>query len=237
MKDKSLTSWALLCSKLCLAFLTRHLCLRRIWWIMKTASFTVQGTKAIFHQRHRALAAARGKWREKLWWLFCRQVISAGEKEKKPHETEQQNNTANIVWEQVSQGGHWVPVHRVFLKQGNTDGSVYGWGLVAGMSQHSWGELNPCSEILLEAVLRQLPGDWVPAGLDWEKLSIPCWHPWLELSLGPTHTFNHCFYNPTLNPDPIFPTSWCHLFPSCYARSGIGAALTTRGTLEGWSTS
>lgn len=64
MKDKSLTSRALLRSKLCLALLTRHLCFRRIWWIMKTASFTVQGTKAIFHWHHYALAAARGKWRK-----------------------------------------------------------------------------------------------------------------------------------------------------------------------------
>lgn len=106
MKDKSLTSWALLCSKLCLASLTRHLCFRRIWWIMKTASFTVQGTKAIFHLRHCALASARGKWRKNSGDFFSSQVISAGEKGKKKTEREQQNNTANLVWEQVSEGGH-----------------------------------------------------------------------------------------------------------------------------------
>lgn len=83
MKDMSLTSWALLRSKLCLALLTRHLCFRRIWWIMKTASFTVQGTKAIFHWHLYALAAAKEKCMKKLRWLFSSQVISAGKKNNK----------------------------------------------------------------------------------------------------------------------------------------------------------
>ena len=100
MKDMSLTSWALLCSKLCLALLTCHLCFRRIWWIMKTASFTVQGTKAIFHWHLYALAAAKEKCMKKLRWLFSSQVISAGEK-KKP------KNITNILWEQVHTHRQW----------------------------------------------------------------------------------------------------------------------------------
>lgn len=102
MKDKSLTSRALLRSKLCLALLTRHLCFRRIWWIMKTASFTVQGTKAIFHWHHYALAAARGKWRKNSSDFSAVKWFLQGKWKK----TKQRNNTANIVWEQVSQGGH-----------------------------------------------------------------------------------------------------------------------------------
>ena len=94
MKDMSLTSWALLCSKLCLALLTCHLCFRRIWWIMKTASFTVQGIKAIFHWHLYALAAVKEQCMKKLRWLFSSQVISAGEKKKA-------RMIANILWEQV----------------------------------------------------------------------------------------------------------------------------------------
>lgn len=99
MKDMSLTSWALLCSKLCLALLTRHLCFRRIWWIMKTTSFTVQGTKAIFHWHLYALAAAEGKRMKKLQWLFSSKVISSGKIKNKTR--------ANTLWEQVHRCRHW----------------------------------------------------------------------------------------------------------------------------------